>query len=331
MTAELELPDAPARLHAGGGKPAPFGTYRGAIADTSTREWDGNGGLLSRRRRERKGWLYFGAFSERYMVGFATVDAGLIANGFCYVYDRERDLLVEEGATVPFGFDRNFKPQIDGHWQLASGGREWKIDPHDDRWRVRFSGKRLQVDLDIVGPGQGLTAIASSIGRPFAHTYKVCALPAEIDVTVDGVAGSATGGGSLDFTLGYPPRRTIWNWASLHGTTSDGRTVGLNLVGQFMNGQENGLWIDDELIALPQAVFEYDANQPLSPWRIRTLDGAVDLEFIAEGRRSQNLRAGVMASVFSQPFGRFTGVIRHRGEELQLTALGVVEEHDATW
>lgn len=331
MSAEIELPGAPASLDAGGGQPAPFGTYRGAVADVSTRAWDGNGGLFSRRRRQRKGWLYFGAFSERYMVGLATVDAGVVANGFCYVYDRERSLLVEEGVTVPFGFAKDFAPRVDGRWNLKSGSRRWRINHIDGQWQVEFQGKRLEVALEIDGSSEGLTAIASSIGRPFAHTYKVCAMPTRMEVVIDGVAGSSQGGGSLDFTLGYPPRRTIWNWASAYGQTAEGQRFGLNLVGQFMNGQENGLWLGDELIGLPQAVFEYDAASPLSPWRIRTLDGSVDLEFLPEGRRKQNLQVGVMASIFSQPFGRFSGVIRHRGVEHQVTALGVVEEHDATW
>lgn len=328
---EIALPDAPVSLDAGGGRPAPFGTYRGPVRNVSTSAWDGNRGLMSRRRRERKGWIYFGAFSERYMVGLATVDAGLVANGFCYVYDRENDLLVEEGITLPLGFARDFEPRMDGTWDLSSGRRTWHIAYHDDVWRVQFSGRRLNVQLHMNGPGLGLSAIASSIGRPFAHTYKVAALPAHIDVSIDGKSGSADGGGSLDFTLGYPPRRTLWNWASMHGHTTAGQRVGLNLVGQFMNGQENGLWLDGELIALPQATFEYDASSPMAPWRIRTLDGTIDLEFQAEGKRSQNLKVGVMASVFTQPFGRFDGFIRLRGQEIKVTGLGVVEEHDATW
>lgn len=331
MSSHLPLPGAPKALHAGAGLPAAFGMYRGAIADVSTRVWDGNRGVLSKRRLERKGWLYVGAFSERYMVGIATVDAGVVANGFCYVYDRERDLLVEEDLTAPFGFAKEFEPRVDGEWDLANRSRAWHTEYRDNQWRVRFAGKRLEVALTLDGPGLGLTAIASSIGRPFAHTYKVCALPAEIEVSIDGASGSSAGGGSIDFTLGYPPRTTLWNWASAHGQTEDGREFGLNLVGQFMNGQENGLWFAGDLIALPQAVFEYDPTDPTGVWKIRTLDGSVDLEFTPEGRRSQNLRAGVMASVFTQPFGRFSGTIRHEGTDLRVTALGVVEEHQATW
>lgn len=331
MSADIPLPDAPASLHAGHGSPAAFGTYRGPIPDVSTRAWDGNRGPLSKRRLERKSWLYVGAFSERYMVGLATVDAGVVANGFCYVYDRERDLLVEEDLMLPFGFAKDFEPRVDGVWQLSKGARTWRTEYRDKQWRVHFGGKRLTVSLTLDGPGDGLTAIASSIGRPFAHTYKVCSLPAAIEVSIDGQTGSSAGGGSIDFTLGYPPRTTLWNWASAYGRTDEGREFGLNLVGQFMNGQENGLWFDGELLALPQAVFEYDPANRLGVWKIRTLDGSVNLEFVPEGRRSQNLRAGVMASVFTQPFGRFSGTIRHDRTEFQVTALGVVEEHSATW
>ncbi len=330
-TPDFSLPPAPAALDAGGGTPAPFGAYRGAVADLSTSAWDGNGGITSHRRRQRKGWIYFGAFTERFMVGFATVDAGYVANAFCYVYDRARDLLVEEAATVPLGFTRDFKPRHDGDWRLSSGGRTWEVDFREDAWQVGFSGKRIELELTVSGSSPGLTAIASSIGRPFAHTYKVCALDAQVRATVDRVTASDSGSASVDFTLGYPPRHTLWNWANMNGSTADGRRVGLNLVGQFMNGQENGLWIGDELVPLGHATFEYDPRNPEASWRIRTLDGLIDLTFEPEGQRQQQLRAGIMASVFVQPFGRFAGVIRHRGETLEVTGLGVVEEHLATW
>lgn len=331
MSFDQLFPTAPRDFDAGNGRLVPFGTFRGPVENTSTTVWDGNGGLLSKRRTQRKAWLYLGAFTESHMVGFAMVDAGLIANGFCYVYDRERDVLVEEAVTVPLGFDRKFAPQVEGAWHLASGRREWTTEFADNAWNATFRGKRLDVSLRLQGPGHGLTAIASSIGRPFAHTYKVCDLPTTIDVSVDGVKGRASGGGSVDFTLGYPPRHTLWNWASMYGHTDDGQTVAVNLVGQFMNGQENGLWIGGKLSPLPQATFEYDPVNPLAPWRIRTLDGTVDLTFEAEGQRRQNLNVGAMASVFSQPFGRFTGMIRHGGQELEVTGLGVVEEHTAVW
>ena len=331
MSFDQLFPKAPRDFDAGNGRLVPFGTFRGPVENTSTAVWDGNGGLLSKRRTQRKAWLYLGAFSENYMVGFATVDAGLVSNGFCYVYDRERDVLVEEAVTLPLGFARDFTPRVDGLWRLGTRSRQWNVEYRDDAWHATFEGKRLSVNLRLHGPGRGLTAIASSIGRPFAHTYKVGALPATINVAVDGVRGIGNGGGSIDFTLGYPPRHTLWNWASMYGHTDDGQTVAVNLVGQFMNGQENGLWIGGKLSPLPQATFEYDPANPLAPWRIRTLDGTVDLTFEAEGQRRQNLNVGAMASVFSQPFGRFTGMIRHGGQELEVTGLGVVEEHTAVW
>src|SRR5262249_5256361 len=101
MTTTARLAPAPASLADAAGD-VPFGRYAGPIADTGTARWDG--GLPPRRRTQRKAWLYLGAMTDRYMVGYAVVDAGLLGTGFAYAYDRERGLLVEEKVTVPIAF-----------------------------------------------------------------------------------------------------------------------------------------------------------------------------------------------------------------------------------
>lgn len=320
------LPPAPPSLQ------ADYGRYQGAIADLSTAAWDGSCGLLSRRRLQRKGWMYFGAFSERCMLGFAIVDAGLAATAFVYVYDRERRLLVEEKATVPFGFAAGFAPRWDQSWALRSSGRQWQIEPiPTGGWRVSFAGRRLQLDAEFEAGAPGMSAIASSPGRPFHHTYKICAMPARLRLQLDGAALETPATGTLDFTLGYPPRHTQWNWASLGGVTEDGERVGINLVAHFMNGLENALWLGDELLPVAQAVFHYEPSRLLEPWRIRSEDGLIDVVFEPEGQRREHVSVGLLASVFTQPFGRFRGTVRTPAGVKRVEGWGVVEQHLAVW
>lgn len=308
-----------------------FGKYSGEIGNLDTAAWDGKG-MLSPRRLQRKAWIYGGLFSDQYMLGMAIVDAGMVATAFVYVYDRAKGVLVEEKVTKPFGFAEDHKPGLRAPWRLAGGGREWTIAPLGQGWRFGFSGRRIQLTLNFAGGTSGMSTVAASPGRAFHHTYKTCAIPASMQVTVDGHAGSAEGTGMIDFTLGYPPRRTIWNWASMTGRAESGESVGLNLVAHFNEGLENAIWIGDRIVPLSQAFFRYDATRlAKAPWRIETADGALQLTFFPDGMRAENLRLGVMESRFSQPFGRFEGRYGKGADQLRFSGFGVVEEHNALW
>ena len=325
------LPPAPKALHAGNGRVADYGRYQGRIADLSTAAWDGAGGLFSRRRLQRKGWMYFGAFTPRYMVGYAVADAGLMASAFVYVYDRQTKQLAEHKATVPFGFAREFAPSPDSAWELKNGSRHWQAQAADGGWDVSFQAPGLKLEMRFRDAGPGMTAIASSPGRPFHHTWKLCALPVSLVLEVDGQRSEQQASGTLDFTLGYPPRHTDWNWASLDGLTDDGQRIGVNLVAHFMNGHENALWLGDRLLPLAQAVFQYDPAQLLQPWRVHTADGLLDVTFMPEGERREDISVGLLASRFTQPFGRFSGTLRTAQGVKKIEGFGVVEQHHAVW
>ncbi len=324
------LKSAPEFLIDASGKACADGRYLGAIQNLNTCAFDGRG-PFSKRRRQRKGWLYFGIFSPRFMIGLAVVDAGYAATGFIYVYDRARKQLTEEKTALAFGFEAGFAPDWRQAWNLKSGGRHWSFEYQNKGWDVRFSGKKIQLELRCEDHERGLTAVSRAPQRAFHHTYKLCAIPAQIALKLDGTDHRFSGRSSIDFSLGYPPRNTLWNWASLDGVTEDGESIGINLVAHFMNGLENAMWLQDRVQPLSQAVFHYDQNQLLSPWRITTEDGALNLLFTPEGRRCENLRLPLLRSVFSQPFGQFEGTVVRNGQTRRIEGFGVVEEHTALW
>lgn len=325
----LELLPAPPALHRGDGRPAVDGRYAGAIADLDTAVWDSRG-LLSRRRWQRKGWLYLGTVTERHLVGLALVDAGWIATAFVYVYDRHRGDYREQKLALPFGFAEGFAPDWRGNWQLGRGGRQWQVRYESGGWTVAVDAGEIRCHLRVEDHGRGLTAISAPPGRPFHHTYKLAGLRASGTLSVGGETLAVAGRSNLDFSLGYPPRETLWNWASLDGLGDDGQPVAINLVAHFMNGLENAIWAGDTLGALPQAVFEVPPDR-LAPWTIRTVDGALNLQFIPDGQRAESLRLGLMRSVFQQPFGRFEGLWYSQGRRRRLQGYGVVEHHLARW
>jgi len=302
--------------------PVPYGLYAGAVEDMNTAIWS------ELRRGQRKAWTYTGAFSQRYYVGFAIADAGIAATAFAYVFDAETGLYVEEKATVPFGFSSDFDPDLKSVWQL----KNFSITRDGDRFTYTYQGKRIQLRMTVTENGKGVTTIAPAAGRPFHHTYKNLLLPAEVDATVDGQHITFSGNiGGLDFSKGYPPRNTFWNWASINALTDSGVEFGVNLVGDFNNSIENALWVNGEVSQLSQATFSYGQPVEKSEWQIATLDGILQMRFKPLGMRGENINAFIMMSKFKQPFGVFTGTVQLKDGVHAFTGYGVVEEHFAKW
>jgi hypothetical protein len=93
------------------------------------------------------------------------------------------------------------------------------------------SGQAHTAQNDRHGKRTGSTTIAPAGDRPFHHSYKNLLLPATVDVMVDGESIRYSGNiGGIDFSKGYPPRHTFWNWASLNAKTENGVEFGINLV-----------------------------------------------------------------------------------------------------
>ena len=325
------LGEAPGSLLAADGSVAAFGRYRGAIADVSTAHWDR--GTRWPRRLQRKSWIYAGVFHEDFMAGYAVADAGYLGTAFLYVYDRARRVLVEESLELPFAFREGFRPSMQSAWALGLGGKQWRIDPDGAGIRFRYEGKRLSFDLRVPSLDGGMSTIAPSLHRPFNHTFKRLSLPATVSVRLDAqrFEPALPHGAAVDFTLGYPPRDTRWNWACLHGTTDDGRPFGLNLVAYFNGDLENALWLGDALIPLDRAEFTLGRPADQGVWTIRVADIDLTLTFTPEGARQDRKNLGLLQHDFIQPFGRFEGSFRDAGKSIRVTGYGVVEDHTSRW
>lgn len=303
-------------------KAVPYGLYSGPIHSMQTEFW------ASLRRSQRKAWLYAGAFTQRYYVGFAIADAGIVATAFAYLFDAVTNKYIEEKITVPFGFNTVFDPDLATSWKL----KNFSIDRDGNNMTCAYKGKRLKLTMQLTEDGLGCTTIAPAAGRPFHHTYKNLLLPAKVDVVADGEQIHFEGKvGGLDFSKGYPPRTTFWNWASVNAVTDAGIEFGMNLVGDFNNGIENALWINGKISQLSQATFSYIHPVEKSNWYIKTLDGTVNMHFTPLGVRGENINALIMKSIFKQPFGVFKGTIIIDGQPQSFTGYGVVEEHFAKW
>ena len=335
----------------------PAGRFDAPIDDLSTAHWDANCGLLSPRRLQRKGWLYGAVFSERWIVGCAIADAGLLGSAFVYVFDRQSRRMMEYNSLRPLAFAADFQPSPNGVWALKQGDKSWRIQPLTDQsgWHFQFTHPDWDVSFELHDNRTSISALnnapsASHRGqpsRPFHYTHKLTGAVANLRLRMHNETHELTDvRGVFDFTLGYPPRATLWQWASWIGQLDDGRTLSGNLVAQTMNGLENAVWIgaaegtregskdgaQTHVIALPQAIFDDLPTDTAQTWQIRTADDRLRMQFTPEGARSERINLGLLASDFTQPFGAFRGVWRDDdGSEHTLTGIGVVERHRALW
>lgn len=305
-----------------------------------------------------KQWMYFFAANDAVIVVAAVADAGPTGTSFAMVTDRATgDVLAD--ASRPGGAGPlvalNDQPTLGHRLHYALPGTLVTARGDDLELHLRATFQHIPyiplvskpwIELDIrfatdVHPG--LTTVAEIRGESLVTaTSKNAALPIRGQVTVHGDGHTQefdlTGGfGGFDYTNGYLPRSTSWNWAFATGALDDGRTVGINLVSGFsgLNGHadENALWLQGVLHSLdPAAQIVFDADDPLQPWTVTTSDGAVDLQFQPLALHHESLNLGVIRSRFVQPTGHFTGTVRVDGEEIAINRLpGVVEDQDVLW
>lgn len=305
-----------------------FGLYTGPIDDTTTAEWDFNRRFAPRRRTERKAWIYLGIFSRDFYAGIAIADAGYLASAFSYVYIPAEKFFIEDKLTLPLGFNSDFGATLKDSWRLG----RYEILPTADKIVVNIRGK-FDLSAAFRLTHNGLSTIAPSTeDRPFNFTYKEMGLACEGEFIYGGQRKKFSGDyGILDYTKGYPPRRTEWNWLSMIGKTESGKSLSINLVDKFNDGIENALWLDGKPMALGSAHFHYIRPAEKSIWRILTRDNVIEARFRPFGARSEDLSLGILKSKFVQPYGVFDGQIKIGDSVDKFTGYGVTEDHLALW
>ncbi len=311
------------------GKAPEFGRYKNLITQPVTSFWDDEGfALMKKRRTQRKTWIFYGCYTENLFTGLAIVDAGLVAIAFAYFFVPSENLFIEDKLTRPMGFKSGFNPSLTDEWKLG----KFSIKTTNGIMSLNYSGKfRLEMNAHLQDNGVSIVA-PSSKDRPFNFTYKDLPIQTDVKVSCQGKEYQADGRiGAVDFTKGFPPRATEWNWSSFIGKTDSGREIAVNIVDKFNHNLENILWLDRERIILSSAKFEYGSNLAKDTWNIKTEDSILDMKLQPMGARSENIQAAVMKSIFTQPFGKYTGVLNYNGIRENFAAWGVAEEHIAVW
>jgi hypothetical protein len=204
-----------------------------------------------------------------------------------------------------------------------------------------FEGQPLSARFNITNPPghETLNVVIPWDGKTFQFTSKQNTLPAQGRVTIGPETIDFSGEQSfacLDFGRGIWPRDCAWNWGSASGR-QNGRTLGLNLGGQWTDGTgytENGICVDGCLTKIKEdLVWQYDKNDFMHPWRISAPSDSIDLTFTPFIERIAASNLWLVKSEVHQMFGTYEGSVTTDGGEVIAVQklIGWAEDHVARW
>ena len=326
-----------------------FGVFEHPIREINYRDYDYHS-VMDRKAGALSKYFHFNQFqfigvtSEDFVFGCALVDIKYLSNAFVYLYNRKTHHIDEYSFLQPLALNAALSINPDaGVSRFKKGKALFEIEasesPRQRTVSVRI-GKDVDVKLTLTEPeNYEPLAVCSQNGYSgWTYTQKAPALLVSGDIHWQDQTFSLQNSnalGSYDWSCGYMRRETAWNWASLSGYLADGRRIGFNFAsGVNETGYtENGFWIDNKLHKLGQIRFLYDRKDRYAQWKLESCDGRVNLVFEAEGERSEKLNVVLLASNFTQLFGKFFGTIETEDGELVTLdgQAGFAEDHYAKW
>jgi hypothetical protein len=352
MSSVRKLVAAPLSIVDASGAPR-FGTFEGGVQSVDLHRLTGtHRPSLLKRFLTRKKWLYGFVATREVAVMFAVVDLGYSSNAFALGFDFTAGQVLADrgvlGLPAPF-VDVNDAPGMGlrarfHHPTLRlAAGRGQGDAPYSGT--LRLGGApilgsptlNLSWELSATGAAPPITVIATVEGGGVNVTQKCAGLEAAGFLESGARRYTLNGGvGGLDYTQGYLARKTAWRWALVCGRLDDGTLFGINLVEGFNESRddvnENALWLGKELIPVGRARFTWNPQAVIEPWRVRTVDGVLDLRFkpLAVHQELRDLK--MVRSQFKQPVGLWEGEIKWGGKSYTFkSAPGVAEDQSVLW
>lgn len=300
------------------------------------------------RRFRLKEWQHFLLVGDGFFFGLAAVDTKFLKLAWSYLVERGVGPLAMRHTESPFHTALLPPELLDGHGRFVGGGFDIAIHNHlaagyhTIAARIEGRGRTpgLEADLRLqASPGREPLVVALPLGGNAAMYSHKEILPVEGELRI-GPRRIAVRPESwraiVDVHRAHYPYRTWWRWATFAGRDVQGREIGINLTDNVAlhpaRFNECAFWLDGKLHRLAPARFVVPA-EPLRPWSIGTVDGAVRLTFHPEGERAEKLELGLAASAFHQPYGRYEGDVElPTGERVRIAeAGGVAEDHVTRW
>ncbi len=293
-----------------------------------------------------KEWQHFGVITTSHYFGMVIFDAKFMGVSFFYAYDRMENRRFEHGVQAPGKASRVAAQVYDDFCEFKKNGYylrfENKLSEGFHKIIVNIAGRKnhpavrgeitIEENLQNIEPLVQVSPITPF--RPF-YTHKVAA-PAEgviklgeQEMRIERTRDIAL----MDEQKTYYPYVSFWKWATGAGYNEYGELLAFNLCQNMIaddeDANENCMWVNGKIHCLKAARFTFDENNVLRPWRVKTTEGSLDLQFVPSGERAEKINAGLILSDFHQPFGLYNGRFRDEHNRLYPIAdcFGLAEHH----
>jgi hypothetical protein len=293
-----------------------------------------------------KQWQFYLFTHPRLALGMVIIDLGFCASSFLYVFDRganklwpRKRLTLDRGVKLAENLwdgrcvfkQKNYSIEIRN--RLEQGTHRIALD-------LQGGGPRVSGELTVhQNPGGTRPVSVCMPVRPGRFMYSTKqAGTVSGTLSLDGeqiIFDPARDTAFMDEHKAFYPRHTYWKWASLAFVDAAGRLVAANMTDNLVKDQhawnENAILTPDATDLLGPMRFEYDRADVMKPWRIRDLEGRVQLDFTPMAVKTDDTNAVLIRTDYRQPMGLFNGTLTtSAGEAIAVKdAFGVTEHFDA--
>ncbi|WP_201581150.1 DUF2804 domain-containing protein [Psychrobacter glacincola] len=302
-----------------------------------------------------------------YRVCLALATIKLATSAFVYLYNDEIEQLEVCEALQPLMHQTQLEGDCyQGQMAFTHSNLTLTLDFTPSKIEVALDSKHITLDATLQRQSAPLAVCTPTGRRGWTFTQKepLTGISGHLlikshskfntDAQAKQIHFSETTIANLDWTLGYMRHKTNWFWSCINSYLPDGRHFALNLaMGVNETGvSENACWLDGQIYYLPPVMFVRDGlNLPANeqddtaktidntrqPWRIyhQNLGWSnvdIDLTFtpITVYKKTDNF--GVLASIFEQWLGFYSGEIRLKDDVIKIDKImGLAEDHFAKW
>lgn len=314
--------------------------------------------LLPKWRKNLKAnqFCFIQIIQPPYRICLALATIKVATSAFVYVYNDETEQLEICDALQPLTRHSIFNgDHYQGQMAFAHTKLTLTLDFNPMQVIVELDSKFIALKANLERQEQPLSVCAPTGRRGWTFTQKEPfktvsghliikpssqfnseAQAVQIDFIDTAIA-------NLDWTLGYMRYETNWFWTCINTYLPNGRHFLLNLsMGVNETGMsENACWLDGEIFYLPPVLFsrnqiDLQSNQP-QYWHIyhQNLGWSnvdIDLTFTPVTVYKKTDNFGIVASIFEQWLGFYSGEIRIKDEVIKLDkVMGLAEDHFAKW
>lgn len=205
------------------------------------------------------------------------------------------------------------------------------------------NGIDLSCEIELYDEPEESMVIATPFAKRkhFYYNQKINCMRAKGKVVIGGKLYKFTPDHSfacLDWGRGVWTYKNTWYWSSV-STLLEGVKIGFNLgygFGANNKASENMLYYDGVAYKIEEVTFHIPKKDGkddfMSPWKITSSDGSVDLDFVPILNRKDHTNALIIESKQNQVFGQFSGYLRF-GERLMKVddLIGFAEKVTNRW